>query len=225
MKTIIQHFVKIKAHQVFVDAVLVYEEKDKTIPFGDFIRNVYKHLRIQYPKFYKMDNMSKLAFIAAELLKPSEASTYQNEEKGIVLMNKSSSLYTDGIHQASIEDKTNYFPSPAVFVYTLPNIAIGELCIRHDIKGENYFLVQSSFQAKIMVSYVDSLFTKSYINQCICGWLEFNEKDYEVFFYTVEQNSTNAVKVADKSIIFASVATENEHILHEVVNIEKLYKL
>ena len=41
--------------------------------FQDFIKTAFKQLCSPYPKFYKMDSLSKLAFVASEvLLKYSE---------------------------------------------------------------------------------------------------------------------------------------------------------
>src|SRR5690606_9811213 len=103
-------------------------------------KQVYKENNSAYPKFFKMDNLCKLAFLASEfLLEDSKIGSTTQENMGIVLSNKSSSLNTDRKHQATINDKDNYFPSPALFVYTLPNIMIGEISIRHQIKGENVF--------------------------------------------------------------------------------------
>jgi hypothetical protein len=225
MKTFIQHFVHIHAQKVLIDGVFRYEETATALDFPAFIRNVYKHFEMQYPKFYKMDDLSKLAFVGAELLNLKKSDVYKSEDKGIVLMNRSSSLYTDALHQASIADKNNYFPSPAVFVYTLPNIAIGELCIRHQISGENYFFVQEHFNPAMLTNYVSLLFRQKHIQQCICGWVELNADNYELFLYSVEQNSENAVKIVDKSPIFASLNLEVDHILNDTDNIKKLYKL
>ena len=38
------------------------------VNFAAFIKTLYKKEMISYPKFYKMDNMSKLGFLGAEML-------------------------------------------------------------------------------------------------------------------------------------------------------------
>jgi hypothetical protein len=58
----------------------------------------------------------------------------------LVFANRSSSLDTDFKYQESINSQENYFPSPAVFVYTLPNICVGEISIKHKMQTENAFL-------------------------------------------------------------------------------------
>jgi hypothetical protein len=42
---------------------------DEIFPnFAAFIKDLYKKEQISYPKFYKMDNLSKLGFLSAEIL-------------------------------------------------------------------------------------------------------------------------------------------------------------
>ena len=75
----------------------------------------------------------------------------------IVFSNNASSLESDRKHQNSINDKENYYPSPAIFVYTLPNIGIGEISIRHQLKSENGFFVFENYNANFHYNYEKSL--------------------------------------------------------------------
>lgn len=90
-------------------------------------------------KFYKMSDLCKTAYIAAEVLL-QKTPTFVPTEVGIILANRSASLDTDRHHQDIIDSEGEAAAAPAVFVYTLPNVAAGELCIRHKIQGENTFL-------------------------------------------------------------------------------------
>ena len=115
----------IRDNRVFIDGQVVFSgEREEA--FSGFIKKIYKHFKLDYPKFFKMDKLSKLGFItAALLLKNVDLHTnYKNHEIGIILANSASSLDTDINHQGTINDRSDYFPSPAVFVYTLPNIMI-----------------------------------------------------------------------------------------------------
>ena len=154
-----------------------------------FLTGVYQHFAIQYPKFYKMDILSKLGFLSVELLLRDTGllEKYTGHKTGIILMNASSSLDTDRRHQESILDRANYFPSPAVFVYTLPNIMIGEISIRHKITGEGTFFVRERFDASFLVSYIRQLFDTGILQCCITGWTETNGDDYESVMYFVEK--------------------------------------
>jgi hypothetical protein len=154
-----------------------------------FLKSVYRHYQLNYPKFYKMDRLCQLAFIASELLMKDNRLTdnYKSEETAIVISNSSSSLEIDTEHQQTISDSADYFPSPAVFVYTLPNILIGEIAIRNLIKGENTFFIFDKFDAQFTSSYINSLLDSGRAESCIAGWVEYYEGNYEAFLYTVEK--------------------------------------
>ncbi|HEY0031066.1 MAG TPA: 3-oxoacyl-ACP synthase, partial [Bacteroidia bacterium] len=129
-----------------------------------------------------------LAFAASELLlRNNSLAEYNKEDIAIIIANSASSLEIDTEHQNTISDKNNYFPSPAVFVYTLPNILIGEIAIRNSIKGENTFFIFDKFDADFMASYIDSLLNSGKAECCITGWVDFYENNYEAFLYTVEK--------------------------------------
>jgi hypothetical protein len=102
-------------------------------------------------------------------------------------MNSSSSLDTDLSYNQTIKDKSNYFPSPSVFVYTLPNILIGELCIRHGIKGENAFFIFNCFEPQKILDLVHLLLDKDRAQACLCGWVEVLEDNFESVIFLVEK--------------------------------------
>ena len=162
------------------------------VNFATFIKALYKKEAISYPKFYKMDNLSKLGFLSAEMLLKDTAflDRYRKEEIGIVIMNSSSSLDTDLAYNETIKDKSNYFPSPSVFVYTLPNILIGEICIRHKIKGENAFLVSDQFDPGKVIESVKLLLDKDHAQACLCGWVEVLGENFESVLFLVEKEKT-----------------------------------
>src|SRR4029078_5462829 len=109
--------------------------KNEVVSRADFLMSVYKRFGIDYPKFYKMDNLSKLGFLATEILLNGnfDRNNYTANEVGIVFANANASLDADLNYWQSVKN----IPSPALFVYTLPNIVIGEICIRNGFKGEN----------------------------------------------------------------------------------------
>lgn len=186
----ITSYCSIKSGKVLINNTIDYSDatSDNSI---DFLKSTYKHYQLNYPKFYKMDNLCKLAFITSELLLKSNKVTekYKSEDIAIIIANSASSLEIDTEHQSTISDKNSYFPSPAVFVYTLPNILIGEIAIRNSIKGENTFFIFDKFDADFMSSYIDSLLNSNKAQCCIAGWVDFYENNYESFLYTVEKQA------------------------------------
>jgi hypothetical protein len=156
----------------------------------------YQHLQLAYPKFYKMDNLSKLGWLAAEfLLKDTfDKEEYQPEDAGVILANANSSLDDDIKYWESIKDVA----SPSLFVYTLPNIVIGEICIRNHFKGEHALYIQPEFDAEFIAQQVDYLLDKNIIQACICGWVDVFVKDYKAVLFLVEKRKT------DKSVDFSA---------------------
>jgi 3-oxoacyl-(acyl-carrier-protein) synthase len=139
--------------------------------FSGFSKALYRHLEPGYPKFFKMSPLSKLGFLAAELLLRGEDLSGVDKEKVIlVLANRSSSLHTDAIYQESIATK----PSPAIFVYTLPNIVIGEICIRHGFKGEGIFFIEEAFSKQRSLEYAREELTAGRASMALAGWMEMD---------------------------------------------------
>jgi len=185
----------IKNGKVYLNNTLDYTFTESNEPV-DFLKSIYKHYQLNYPKFYKMDKLSKLAFIASELLLKTKAISEEHtpENTAIIIANSASSLEIDTEHQHTINDKENYFPSPANFVYTLPNILIGEIAIRNKIKGENTFFIFDKFDTPFMADYINSLLNSKKATVCIAGWVDFYENQYEANLYLVE-NSEKGIKV------------------------------
>jgi hypothetical protein len=153
---------------------------------NEFLKAIYHYLELDYPKFFKMDELCKLAFITTELvLKNFPLHESSEGETAVILANTSSTLETDKKHQESIKDEQNYFPSPAVFVYTLPNITIGEITIRHKLKGENTFFVTEKYDTAFMCRYVNSLLQNNRAKSALTGWVEYGSEGYEAFIYLV----------------------------------------
>lgn len=149
------------------------------------MKSAYTHLELAYPKFFKMDRLSKLAFIAAEVLLGHPNSSRENRNMAVVLSNRASSLDTDRKYQQSISDVHNFYPSPAVFVYTLPSICIGEISIRHKLCSENSFFIFDAFNPGFLKDYSESLLRTAKADEVLCGWVDVDEDRYEAFLYFV----------------------------------------
>lgn len=156
--------------------------------FAPFIREAYKHLGENNMKFYKMDNLCKLGYVAAGYL--LKDTNYRPEEIGIILANASASLDTDCRHQAIINKEGDKAASPAVFVYTLPNVVLGEICIRHKIQGENTFFVCQQSDIASLEDYARIVMAKGKLRTCIIGWCELLDGHYQAEFKQLNNIST-----------------------------------
>jgi hypothetical protein len=184
-KTYIKSFCTIQKNQISLNGETVFSIEPTG--FTDFSKKAYQHLEINYPKFFKMDNLSKLAFLGAELLLKKESDSSKENNTALVFANKSSSLDTDVKYQNSISDAENYYPSPAVFVYTLPNICLGEISIRHQLKSENSFFIFADYNAEFMEKYSNILLETQKADKVLCGWVEYYNEDYKAFLYLVDK--------------------------------------
>ena len=184
----ISGYVQIKEGRVMYNNTLLFKF-DEHKP-TEFFNSLYTSLNINYPKFFNMDNLCITVFLANEVLLKDVVlrEKYKAEEIGIVFSNANSSLDTDIRYQQS----SLQAPSPALFVYTLPNVAVGELCIRHGIKGETACFVFDIFDSLFQTWYVDTLIDTCGIKACISGWADFYDGKFEAFFYLVEKQNDKA---------------------------------
>jgi hypothetical protein len=181
-----QHYISshctISSNAVHYNGTLLFEAEYTDI--AGFLLSAYQLIGSKYPKFYKMDNLAKLGWLAAEvLLKDFDATKYQPTDIGVVLSNASSSLDADKRYYESVQDMA----SPALFVYTLPNIVIGEICIRHHFKGENAFFIFEQLNADFISRYVSILLETGQLQACICGWVELLGDEYKAVLFLVEK--------------------------------------
>tara|TARA_X000000368_G_C23057966_1_gene724997 strand:- start:3811 stop:4422 length:612 start_codon:yes stop_codon:yes gene_type:complete len=198
----ILHYCKIEKNSVILNNKLIIT-KNEEISFSEFSKLLYSKIKLNYPKFFKMDNLSKLALITSEYL----LSNYYNKvEKSnnisIILSNKSSSLITDRDFQKTIDNKDNYFPSPSLFVYTLPNISIGEICIKNNITGENIFFITENFNPKLINEYASTIINNHNKEIILCGWVDFDEDNFKAFMYIASINNINEISVTDIDKLF-----------------------
>lgn len=177
--------VVIKGNRVIKNGSTVVETNTTTI--ADFLDTAYRELPIDYPKFFKMDKLSKLGILAAEVLLQNEnmVDKYTPEQVGIVLSNANASLDADARYMESVKA----IPSPALFVYTLPNIVIGEISIRHGFKGENAFFIQPVFDAEWLYFYTLDILQHRQANACIGGWVDVVGENYHAAFFLTEQTA------------------------------------
>ena len=158
----------------------------KPVPCAPSLTSLYKHFVDDYPKYYKMDGLSRLGFIASELLLQAEkvgaapvSAQTNDSSRAIVLFNSSSSVAADKKFIETIADD-NFFPSPSVFVYTLPNIVTGEIAMRNGYHGETSFYVLPQRNEELMRQIILATLQDSAVTSMITGWVDYyDENNYE----------------------------------------------
>lgn len=201
----------ISNNTVYKNGKAVFENREAGLQ--EFLLSIYQYVGFKYPKYHKMDNLSKLGWLAAEiLLKDSfEPNMYLPEDVGLILANANSSLDTDLKYFETTKD----IASPGLFVYTLPNIMTGEICIRHNFKGENAFFIFEKFDAGFIQQYVNNLINNNTLQACICGWVDLLKDQYKAVLTLVEikehqDMSANPSNFFTKENLLNIYQTDNE---------------
>lgn len=154
------------------------------------LTELYRNHIADWPKFFKMDTLSKAGFVASELLiKELGEHRLGSEEfaqgRAIALFGATASLCADRNYQETIQDKDNYYPSPALFVYTLPNIVTGEIAIRNHWRGETSFYVTEAPDAAQMAFHLACAFQDQATDSILAGWVDSSRNDDFQAFMTV----------------------------------------
>jgi len=203
MALLITRHMKLQDRRIWVNGIVEYVSEPGSA--DKLFRSVYHHYDIDYPKFFKMDNLCKLAFLSTEILLRGTdiLQKYPAEEVAIILENASSSLEYDQKHVESIRDRNKYFPSPSVFVYTIPNIMVAEIAIQHKVKGENAVFILEQFDPGFIYDYVSELFRNQQVSCCLSGWVECYGDQYQSFLLIIEQeDKIKGFKGLHKYVIF-----------------------
>lgn len=178
-------WVKIDNTAIFKDGEELFHFSDEATS-ADNLKLAYKELNVDYAKFFKMDGLSKLGLLASDLLlTDSVKNQYQDDEIAVLLSNRTSSLQSDTDHVTAYTEKT---ASPAIFVYTLPNIVVGEICIRHKLLGESNFYIFENFNAPALLEQAELLIATTQTKACLAGWVEYTDQHFEAFLFLLEEN-------------------------------------
>ncbi len=182
----ITHSVKITPFSVLID--------DKPIDIDTntdkLLTAIYKKHIGSYPKFYKMDKLSQLGFIASELLLNQESTRYrQCSDRAVVLFNHTSSVWVDREFEKTIAIGDDYYPSPSLFVYTLPNIICGEIAVRNGYHAETSFYITSKKDNILMHNVLTSTFLDQSLQSILAGWIDYeDEKHFEAELKLIVKN-------------------------------------
>ena len=171
-----QHTVLIQPNAVELDG--------RSLPIDatgkDLLKALYHQYVGDYPKFYKMDGLSRLGFIASELLLQAEGQErfVPCDDRAVIFFNHSSSISADRKYLESIADPENFFPSPSVFVYTLPNIVTGEIAIRNHYYGETSFYILPERSEQQMEAILRASCLDPATRSIITGWLDYEDDEH-----------------------------------------------
>ncbi len=174
------HTIRITPEEVILDQRKLWERKEELgeqegKEHHSLLTTLYKQMIGNYPKFYKMDGLSRLGFVASEILLNAEKGE-TDKERAIIFFNHSSSIASDRNYKESINDKDNYFPSPSIFVYTLPNIVTGEIAIRNHFHGETSFFILPDKDERLMEEILQASCRDAQSKSFLTGWIDYEDE-------------------------------------------------
>lgn len=186
------HAIRITPEEVVLDHQKLWEGKKELgeqegQEHHSLLTSLYKQMIGNYPKFYKMDGLSRLGFVASEILlnaekgdtdveRREEEGERLLEERAIIFFNHSSSIASDRNYKESINEKDNYFPSPSIFVYTLPNIVTGEIAIRNHFHGETSFFILPDKDERLMEEILQASCRDAQSKSFLTGWIDYEDE-------------------------------------------------
>lgn len=174
------HTIRITPEEVILDQRKLWERKEELgeqegKEHHSLLTSLYKQMIGNYPKFYKMDGLSRLGFVASEILLNAEKGE-TDKKRAIIFFNHSSSIASDRNYKESINDKDNYFPSPSIFVYTLPNIVTGEIAIRNHFHGETSFFILPDKDERMMEEILQASCRDDQSKSFLTGWIDYEDE-------------------------------------------------
>ena len=174
------HTIRITPEEVILDQRKLWErmeelEEQEGAGHHSLLTSLYRQMIGNYPKFYKMDGLSRLGFVASEILLNAEKGE-TDKERAIIFFNHSSSIASDRNYKESINDKNNYFPSPSIFVYTLPNIVTGEIAIRNHFHGETSFFILPDKDERLMEEILQASCRDAQSKSFLTGWIDYEDE-------------------------------------------------
>ena len=158
----------------------------------NWTKELYTKSGKEYPKFYKMDALAKLAFLAFSFFEGNlNTDKFADDEITLLFANASSSKTTDLKYIQSYTEKGA--PSPSLFVYTLPNILTGELSILNKWYGENIFFIEEKFDPEFYIEQINFYFSKG-AKAVLAGWVESNDSNEECILFFIDNNGDKLTK-------------------------------
>ena len=143
--------------------------KQVSIPSGASLTELYRQWVGDYPKFFKMDTLSKLGFLLTEILVHNEPDRFTfREDRAVLVFSREGCVTNDRHYAESMKD----FPSPSLFVYTLPNIVSGEISIRNKWGGESSAYVLESYDEARIWELVRQAFQDKCTKSALVAWID-----------------------------------------------------
>lgn len=166
------------------------------------LNNAWAALGIELPRFPRMDRSSKLVAIggSAFFIEGGALAGNSKDTIGMVITGKHGSMDTDQKYQAQLV--VDNHASPGMFVYTLPNIAMGEFSIQHGLYGSGLCLLNNALDLAQMLDACEILLHDHGMESVICGWSDIFADQATATFMVVTERTLADRNSAELEKIF-----------------------
>ena len=128
-------------------------------------------------RFFKMDLFSRLAYVGAGILAKDGLSGCEADGVALLVFTLNGSVIADRRHLSTFSEPGEFYPSPSVFINTLPNVVLGEIAVSFGIKGETTLVMLPRRDDGVMERIIGLTAAAAGVSAMICGWVDCEAED------------------------------------------------
>lgn len=141
------------------------------------VTEIFKKYLADGSRFFKMDLYSRLAYAGTSLLAKDALEGYDPEDVALFVFTQQGSLLADRKHLSTFSNPNEFFPSPAVFINTLPNVVLGEIAVKNNIKGETTLVLLPDRDEAAIQRIMEASLVATRPAVVLCGWVDCGAED------------------------------------------------
>ena len=141
------------------------------------VSELYKKYLSDGSRFFKMDLYSRLAYVGTGLLAKDTLEGIAPEDVAILLFTVNGSVLADRKHLSTYTHPDEYYPSPSVFINTLPNVVLGEIAMKNTIKGETTLVMLPERDESLKEKIVAATLAATRPGAVMAGWVDCTAED------------------------------------------------
>ena len=154
---------------------------DQAVPLENrgsaLVTEIFKKYLADGSRFFKMDLYSRLAYVGTSILAKDALEASAPEDRALVIFTQNGSVLADRKHLSTFANPDEFFPSPAVFINTLPNVVLGEIAVKNSIKGETTLVLLPARDEMTMQRIINATVSAARPSALICGWMDCDAED------------------------------------------------
>ena len=168
----------LKSLRITPDTLLIDGQAIPHVSSGaSLITEIYKQYLADGSRFFKMDLYSRLAYVGTGLLAKDLLGDSAPEDRALLVFTQNGSVLADRKHLSTFADPEAFFPSPAVFINTLPNVVLGEIAVRNSIKGETTLVLLPRRDEATIDRILNATLSSTRPSVLICAWVDCPSED------------------------------------------------